>query len=295
MTPPHHLVPHLVSVPAAPLATPQTADRWGQVTLRVPRGADLSIMDAWRGRVAVRRIQIHAQDAPAPGALAARVGTGLRVDVRAGRLSPALAPVDTRALCRQGVTPWVVAEDAHLEVTRQAGAAGWPVLLEPDPALLRGEAPLLDLLDHYLFQPDLVVPVEPFHSLLAGALGRRSGILWRVWFGDPLQFFYVAEGGRVSLWRASPDADAPPPYGGSDAPPSRWQQSAGYQTLRALLGGRTPAPCRACAAEELCGGALLTLDPSARCSLWREVFERIRLAAATLDSARTSPEGASSR
>lgn len=293
--PPLRLVPHLVSAPAEHLPSREVAEAWGQVVLRLPRGADASVVTAWRRWVAVRRIQLFAQDAPRPEALSSRLGTGMRVDIRMDLASlSTLEPVAPRSLRNQGLAPWILPDDAFLEVTRRAGAAAWPVLLEPNTPVLRGEAPLLALLDHYLFEPDLATPVEPFHSLLADSLGHRSGTLWRVWFGLPLQFFYVDDSGRVALWAASPGG-GPPSYGDADEGPSRWRGSAAHDELGALLRGRLPAGCQGCTAARPCGGALLALDPSAQCPLWREVFERIRLAAATLDPARTSPEGVSSR
>ena len=87
--------------------------------------------------------------------------------------------------------------------------------------------------------------------------------------------------------------------------PEAWRASRAYASLRALLRGEErldPAceaseareaceaseareaceACEACEVRGVCGGAILALQPAARCDVFREVMARLRLAAAAL-------------
>jgi hypothetical protein len=259
---------------------------WGQVALRVQRlesGEALErLLAPWRALAALRRLRVPA--AGDPEEALSVVGSGLRVDwvvdaEAAGRLRT-VAPSRWR---RRGVVPWAVPAPGSevTEAVRLAGTAGWPVELPPE--LWTGEAPLLALLDFYLFHPGLAVPVEPFHSLLIGLLARRPQTLWELWFGSAADCFHVSARGSVSLcesWADQPSRC----YGTAEQSPEVWRASGPHALLGAFLEGDAwPDPaCASCGARSECGGALLALLPAARCDVFVEVMARLRLAAAAL-------------
>lgn len=280
--------PHLVHAPAERLPSPAALAAWGQVALRLerPRSGEAlgALLAPWRAQAALRRLRLPAAGDP-EDALGA-VGMGLRVDWVVDRQAAlrlgAVAPSRWR---RRGVVLWAVpgllGGPALEETVRLAGTAGWPVALGPE--LLCEGSSLLPLLDFYLFHPGLAVPVEPFHSLLIGLLGRRPRTLWALWFGPAADCFYVSDEERVSLCESWADQPARC-FGRSDESPERWRASGPHAVLRALVSGEAwPDPCcGSCEARAECGGALLALEPEARCDGFREVVVRLRLAAAAL-------------
>lgn len=280
--------PHLVHAPAERVPSPAVARSWGQVALRVERlGSRESLRDLlepWRAHAALRRLRLPAAGDPEDALGAA--GVGLRVDwVLGPEGAVRLRAVSPSRWRRRGVVPWAVpaavSGPALKETVCLAGTAGWPVELRPEVWV--GDAPLLQLLDFYLFHPGLTVPVEPFHSLLIGLLSRRARTLWALWFGAAADCFYLNDAGNVSLcaaWAAQPSRC----FGASDDPPEAWRASAPHASLRALLSGESwPDPaCGSCQARAVCGGALLSTLPSARCDVFREVMVRLQLAAAAL-------------
>lgn len=305
------MVPHLVDAPAHRLPPPERARAWGQAALRLERAEALAdTLAAWRARLAVRRVRVVAAGDPAAALSAVGPGTRLDwiVDAPAAERLPEVAPSQWRD---RGTTAWAVPAEglgASLPaVLRRAGSAGWPVLLPPGAQILTAEAPILELLDFYLFHPGLAVPVEPFHGLLVGLVARRPRTLWELWFGLAAEHFHLDAEGHASLcaaWAADPARR----YGTEEDAPAAWRASAAHRDLSALLRGEVaPDPaCATCEAWACCGGALVALRAGAGCEVWREAIARLRIAAGTLQRraavgrrglrpARTSREAASSR
>ncbi len=293
------LKPHLVSAPVEQRPPPERALDWGQVALRLRDAEALAAVAEWQALVPVRRIRVPLQG-PA-GAVLGAVGPGVRVDCE---VTPetvvGLGSEAPLTWIRRGVNAWaVLAEESGanaLEVVRSAGAAGWPVQLEPTAALLGGALPVLDLLHHYLFHPTLVTPVEPFHGLLVSLLRHRPRPLWFHWFGVPPDYFFVDADGQVSLcaaWACGTDRR----YGSEDEPVTAWRASAAHARLvkERARADRTDPACQGCPVTALCGGAIRALSPApadADCDTWREALERLRMAAGRLQR-RGRPTGGS--
>ena len=167
-------------------------------------------------------------------------------------------------------------------VVREAGLLGWPVNLSRDSAQLWGSPQLLDLLDLYLFEAGLQVPIEPFHSMLVSLLSRSGRTLWNIWFGWPLDFFFVDGENRVGLC-PSWASDSARCYGQATDSIEKWRTSDAHRQLAAMLDERKScSDCESCPIRHLCGGALRAVHPDVDCSIWVEVVERLRLAAADL-------------
>lgn len=268
----------------APLSLPPEP-AWSQVLLRAGDSVEiLDLLPRWTAVARVRRLTVPAA-LPLPAALLASLPPGLRLSValdRAGPLDPALPA----ALWDQEVNLWAepAAESAAAahEIVTRASLAGWPVHLPPAPWVVKGDEGLLDLLDHYLFRAELVVPVEPFHSLLAIKAQRQRRTLWNVWFGHPEDHFYVDEDEHVSLcaaWAADPVTR----YGRASDNTAIWRESAGYRRLLALLDAdpASDEACLSCDHHQTCGGVLRALGATS-CATWQEILLRLRLVAGRL-------------
>jgi hypothetical protein len=283
----------MINCPAA--LNPPERD-W-DVYLRLPADqqgpAALARFKQWKQKAHIRRVEVSAGSLQT---LLSHLEPGVRVLVEVAQESDleALEALGAGLPARyehKAINLWVqlgkhsaAQPQQGLELVRRASLAGWPVLLPPLPSVIDPQPGfLLDLLDHYLFTPELTVPIEPLHSLLVSRLqsteAKRS--LWNMWFGQPLYHFYVSSAGAVSL-SAQWTAQQAYRYGSLAQGPQCWMGSAGYEHARTWFAdfpaGATAARCAGCDHNKLCGGVLLALEPETSCEAWIEVFERMQIA-----------------
>jgi len=263
---------------------------WGQVALRIP-WSEVGAVQSFA--VPVRLVRLSGElptghrdgdDSSEMSRLLGQLPAGIRIIVT-GEHPAGLVSELPRAMESEHKNLWfeVSGEAKDLVATvRQAGLSGWPVLLPRDSAALWQSPDLLDLLDLYLFEETLQVPIEPFHSMLVSLLSRSGRTLWNMWFGWPLDFFFIDEDHHVSLC-ASWASDSNRCYGSATDSVSVWRASEAHDSLAAMLDERKScSDCESCPIRHLCGGALRAVHSDVDCSTWVEIVERLRLAAAAL-------------
>ncbi|MFH2008937.1 MAG: hypothetical protein ABI333_20275 [bacterium] len=282
------MIPHVVSCPVDWIESHRAPAE--QVFLRAPGdGCEpdrlAALLARWRSATRIRRLELPFTSEL--DAVLQAVGPGLRVVVEVDRSSAAELHGEQVRRWEAQVNLWaaprITSRQGILEAVTRASLAGWPVQLPAVPGLLRGGDLLLELLEHYLFEPALDVPVEPLHSLLVCLVQRQRRTLWNLWFGVPEDHFYLTDEGHVSLCEAWA-GKAATRYGTADEEVSAWRSSAAYQGLLQDRRDfpRAQTPCAECPARRPCAGVLLALDPALDCGPWQELFERLRLAAGSL-------------
>ena len=289
------MVPRFVDCPAE-----RIQEQWVNVGVRLRPATSLALSQG----MSVRRVELESQDTLSRDALleilqellsethSEALPEGVRIIVPLS--SPDLVPAleDVRK-ARPDVNLWGRPLSEHLSVTRAAGRAGFPVLFSDRDAALLGSSLGLDLLAFYLFEPELAVPVEPFHSLLRAELGEGR-TLWNIWFGRADEHFFVGQDGNVSLcssWAGRPDRI----YGRDTDSPETWERSEAHAALLSLLTEQgLPERCRSCPMRRRCQGAALAVTGEETCGQWPELITRVNLAARAMRPSRRRKQGAGS-
>ncbi len=266
------MVPHLVLCPAD-----RVEGSWRNLVVRHHRGSNF---EAPRG-ASLRRVEFESLEDLPDGV----PFDGLRVvvDLADAALVGKLETIRRR---HPALNIWVRPTGNRMDVVRASGRAGIPVVFGPDAAEALGAGVGLELLEYYLFEPDLAVPIEPFHSLLRAELGEDRS-LWNIWFGHPADHFFIDEQGNVSLcaaWCKRPERR----YGRAKDGPGGWRASLAHKELVATLkrDGLAKA-CRDCPARRRCHGVVQSVTGKDSCGDWPEIFVRIELAAKALLSGGT--------
>ena len=290
------MVPHFIDVSSK--VEPQ--EGWGQVGIRFDdveedgklldsNRMEISVremMTKFSEKVGVRKVRVPFQEG---GLRALENWSGFRVLLEVGvddvgSLDDSLPMRWEKAARSVWVIPKKDTAERMLEVVRSSSLKGYPVLLPPDPCVLKGDKELLlGALEHYLFSRELRVPIDPFHSLLRSGVQRleKSNLL-RIWTGPPEDYFYIDGSGMVSI---CPDwIEKGKIFGQSSEPVSKWKESEDYgEFLRKLEAHPEPDTlCGRCPHSGICGGGLLLFHEDAACEVWMELFERVKLAAETL-------------
>ncbi len=275
------MVSHLIVSPLE-----RVRPQWKNLVLRVPPGADVSISDG----LSLRRIEFErAADVvrlAIEGRLSSPLPDGVRILVGV-RSSDQVAELADGLRSHADLNVWVRPLADHFAVAQAAGNAALPVLFsDGDAEVLSGDLGL-DLLSYYLFDPDLAVPLEPFHSLLRAELGENR-TLWNIWFGRPEEHFFVGTDGHVSLcssWISREERR----YGSDSSGRHDWVASEGHRLLRDMLSGKSlPERCRNCPVSSRCQGAVWAVTGNDVCGQWPEIITRVNLAARAMTSHRGS-------
>ncbi len=290
------MVPHFIDVSSQ--VEPQ--EGWGQVGIRFDgveeddklldsdrmESAVREVMTKFSKKAGVRKVRIPFQEG---GLRALEDWSGFRVLLEVGVDDiPSLTESLPAKWEEEARNVWVIPKEdtpeRMLEVLQSSSIKGYPVLLPPDPWVLKGDKDLLlGALEHYLFSRELRVPIDPFHSLLRSGVQRLDQrTLLRIWTGPSEDYFYIDGSGMVSLcpgWIKKGKI-----YGQSSEPVSKWRESEVYcEFIRKLEAHPEPDTlCGRCPHSGICGGGLLLLHENAACEIWMELFERVKLAAETL-------------
>lgn len=137
---------------------------------------------------------------------------------------------------------------------------------QPDAALVDE---LLSVVEHYVHRPDVDVPVEFLHSLLAVFLGESNACLWDICEDDPAFDHYVSDDGRILSSARFEAAEA------TDDPSG---------ILPALLTelDASGAECVGCRYRDVCVGYFKVPDRTYSCEHVIRVFAALEQAAGEL-------------
>jgi len=169
------------------------------------------------------------------------------------------------------------AEKGLLEGVKIVTSAQIPVVMNLDS--LSDDSEVISVLDYYLHDRHLQVPIEFFHSLFTAQIQGTNSSLADVYPESPEQHLYVDESGAITC--SARLARAGKFFGSVNAVPQIDQQSALYKLLINLkkslfLSGSS---CVSCEAFDLCTGYLRLIDTSFDCTAWLQIFREIKAGA----------------
>jgi hypothetical protein len=168
-------------------------------------------------------------------------------------------------------------EKGLLEGVKIVTSAQIPVVINLDS--LSDDSELISVLDYYLHDRHLQVPIEFLHSLFTAQIQGQAVSLADVYSENPEQHLYVDESGAITC---SPRlAKAGKFFGSINADPQIDRESAIYKTLINLkkslfLSGSS---CVSCEAFDVCAGYLRIVDTSFDCAPWLRLFKEIKATA----------------
>ena len=168
-------------------------------------------------------------------------------------------------------------EKGLLEGVRIVTSAQIPVVINLDS--LSDDSELISVLDYYLHDRHLQVPIEFFHSLFTARIQGKTVSLAEVYPENPEQHMYVYESGAIA--GSSRLAKAGKFFGSITADPQIDRESAPYKTLINLkkslfLSGSS---CVSCEAFDVCAGYLRIVDTNFDCGPWLRMFKEIKATA----------------
>ena len=163
-------------------------------------------------------------------------------------------------------------EKGLLEGVRIVTSAQIPVVMNLDS--LSDDSGLISVLDYYLHERHLQVPIEFFHSLFTARIQGAALSLADVYSESPEQHLYVDESGAIT--GSSRLAQAGKFFGSVTADPQIDRESALYKTLINLkkslfLSGSS---CVSCEAFDVCEGYLRIIDTSFDCDAVVKAIQR---------------------
>jgi radical SAM protein with 4Fe4S-binding SPASM domain len=277
------MTPELINLPSRV----EIRQGWHHVVLRGDDSAQVTdALDRLDSQAVIRRIELRCDSGFREFLKAVKPPVRVLVTVSSDSIGN-LHSVDRESWEGQGVNLWAVPDGSAgqdaVALVKTATDAGFPVLLKIEEDFLRKPLPLLHVLDHYLFHPELNVPIDPFHSMLVTKVQLNRRNLWRYSFGHPFDYFYLDGDGNVSLcknWVSDPTRR----FGTADQPVEAWRQSEAHGLLTEWLKEPqgTDPDCVDCRHVPFCRGMLQCLDGQADCEGWLEIMDRIRLAAGVL-------------
>jgi hypothetical protein len=151
------------------------------------------------------------------------------------------------------------------KAVRLAAALRFPVRILPGQPTASALDELREVLEFYLHEPMVEVPIEFLHSLLASMEGGETGSLWLILEEDPDLFQHCDANGRAGTPR-------------TDDSGSVETGSAGFveNWLKGLIaqGGE----CAACPWQQPCRGYFKWPDPAYSCEGIKELFSSIQTA-----------------
>jgi len=165
-------------------------------------------------------------------------------------------------------------EKGLLEGVKLVTSAQIPVVMNLDS--LSDDSELISVLDYYLHERHLQVPIEFFHSLFTAQIQGAALSLADVYPESPEQNLYVDESGAIT--GSSRLAKAGMFFGSVTADPQIDQESSLYKRLINLkkdlfLSGSS---CASCEAFDVCAGYLRVVDTTFDCTAWLRIFGEIK-------------------
>ncbi len=159
---------------------------------------------------------------------------------------------------------------------------------------VRDPGELTAVLNYYLHEPHLSVPIEFFHSLFSSSVQRTPVSLAETYPEDPEKFLYVDEAARVT---ASARFAAVGKFFGEFANGLKvGEDSALLQEIRNRKKNLflSRSRCASCEVFELCGGYLRFVTNEFDCDPFIEVMQEIKIRAAEMaeDIRRATEPGA---
>jgi hypothetical protein len=137
------------------------------------------------------------------------------------------------------------------------------------------ENQLETVLDFYMHNPFLSVPIEPFHTLLRTICQklRYKHNLWHIEMENAETDFYIEDNGAITLSKRWSTHGRN--YGDITQP---WAEIVNSDLHHELLSFqselfRSKKPCIFCFHLGLCGGFLRALDEKWPCDIWQRVFQ----------------------
>lgn len=137
------------------------------------------------------------------------------------------------------------------------------------------ENALMQVLDFYLHNPLLSVPIEPLHSMLR-TINRKQGItLWATEHEHLKNNFYVCDSGEITLSKRWNDNKLN--YGTIEDSFDDIENSKLYQKLLSFKADlfRNSNPCIFCDHFGPCVGFFKAIEPEKSCEAWKTVFKTL--------------------
>ncbi len=159
---------------------------------------------------------------------------------------------------------------------------------------VRDPAELMAVLNYYLHEPHLSVPVEFFHSLFSSCVQGEPVSLAEMYAEDPEKFLYVDDAGRITA--SARFAAAGKFFGGLAEGLKVGEDSPLLTEIRNrkknLFVSRSV--CASCEAFDLCGGYLRFVTNEFDCDPFIQVMQEIKERAAEMaeDVRRSTESGA---
>ena len=168
-------------------------------------------------------------------------------------------------------------EKGLLEGVRIVTSAQIPVVINLDS--LSDDSELISVLDYYLHERHLQVPIEFFHSLFTAQIQGAALSLADVYPESPERHLYVDESGAIT--GSARLARAGKFFGSVTEDPQIDRESALYKLLinpkkSLFLSGSS---CASCEAFDVCAGYLRIVDTSFDCTMWLQMFREIKATA----------------
>lgn len=165
-------------------------------------------------------------------------------------------------------------EKGLLEAVKIVTSAQIPVVINLDS--LSDDSELISVLDYYLHERHLQVPIEFFHSLFTALIQGENSSLADVYSESPDRHLYVDESGATT--GSARLARAGKFFGSITADPLIDKESDLYKMLINLkknlfLSGSS---CVSCEAFDVCAGYLRVIDTSFDCAMWLQMFGEIK-------------------
>lgn len=131
---------------------------------------------------------------------------------------------------------------------------------------------LEDVLDFYLHNPLLSVPVEPFHTLLLTFGNSREFNLWDIEKEKVNLNYFLGNDGKITL--SSRWYEQGLYFGDTDG---SWDEIINSKTFRRVTTlentlFQEESPCIFCSHYHLCRGFFKAIDPEWACGSWKKVF-----------------------
>lgn len=142
-------------------------------------------------------------------------------------------------------------------------------------SLAASEKALMQVLDFYLHNPLLSIPIEPLHSMLR-TINRKRGItLWATEHENINNNFFVSDSGEITLSKRWNDNKLN--YGTIEDSFDDIESSKLYQRLVSFKAElfRNSSPCIFCDHFGPCVGFLKAIEPEQPCESWKNVFKTL--------------------